>query len=819
MMTIRNVFITLFVSFFFISCGGGSSNSSTSVDAKPSEDAYAKIKAYIESEGNSTAPITSDYATIGATGVNSENVDEVNALLLKYITSQYVQSANNVKLLANSILGDSPISIMGEDEVMQTKSISLELNSSSEHNISKLEWLDGNASIFGSEAKVSYQAMQDVGSALIVARVIFDDNTVALASKEIRTIAYQNTLTKISGTPTDSIYQDDPYSFTPNIENEDNDTLNFNATNLPSWLSVDSRSGKVYGVPTNSDVGVAKDINLSVDDGKDVVSLAPFDITVINVNDAPSISGSPDTQAYEDSNYSFIPMAIDIDANTTLLFSSQAFPAWLSIDSQTGVVSGTPNYGDVGLKNALRVIVSDGLTTDYIEFRLEIIAVNDAPIIEVIGSVVDVYEDSNWSLDLEASDEEGDSFSFRANNLPTWASIEASTGLISGTPTNDDVGLSELITVFVQDIHGDESNISFKINVINTNDAPTFKITQLPNALEDALYQYKIEVEDVDPDDRLEFEATNLPSWSTIRPANGEIVGIPTNDDVGMVRDINISVSDGNVTIYKLLDLEVINTNDAPTISGKPTRDSIPVSIDFKFTPDAQDVDLNTTLSFSIANNPSWMVINSSTGEVGGEPSVDDIGDNHGIVVSVSDGIESVALDEFNVSVTPITKPLKTGQSIVYTQKDDGTYATGEVRSFTRADDIVTSTSTGKMWQDDSSVATLKKRWLSETNYIGNRHEDTSGDTAASYCETLTLGGYGDWRLPTIKELMTLTDKSKTSNSIDDVFENGLGDIYWSATSLKYESSKAWAVKFDYGVDRWEDKSKEHYVRCIRDKE
>jgi len=86
-----------------------------------------------------------------------------------------------------------------------------------------------------------------------------------------------------------------------------------------------------------------------------------------------------------------------------------------------------------------------------------------------------------------------------------------------------------------------------------------------------------------------------------------------------------------------------------------------------------------------------------------------------------------------------ICKPLlKTGQSIIYHNIDDGDLQTGATRSYTRddANGIVTDNVTGLMWQDNES---LNKQWVTQTNYDATNYSNTSGDTATTYCENLLL--------------------------------------------------------------------------------
>ncbi|MFT5758708.1 MAG: hypothetical protein ACI9LM_003456, partial [Alteromonadaceae bacterium] len=70
-------------------------------------------------------------------------------------------------------------------------------------------------------------------------------------------------------------------------------------------------------------------------------------ITVNNVNDAPTISGTPATSIAQGGTYSFTPVANDIDGDS-LTFTIINKPSWLSFSTASGQLSGTPTNADVG---------------------------------------------------------------------------------------------------------------------------------------------------------------------------------------------------------------------------------------------------------------------------------------------------------------------------------------------------------------------------------------------------------------------------------------------------------------------------------------
>ena len=79
---------------------------------------------------------------------------------------------------------------------------------------------------------------------------------------------------------------------------------------------------------------------------------------------------------------------------------------------------------------------------------------------------------------------------------------------------------------------------------------------------------------------------------------------------------------------------------------------------------------------------------------------------------------------------------------------------------------IVIDTTTELMWQDDFT----------------NQDENLTHAEAKNYCNTLTLGGYSDWRLPTINELHTIADYKNQKSAFDTQANLTDKRYFWSST-------------------------------------
>lgn len=89
-----------------------------------------------------------------------------------------------------------------------------------------------------------------------------------------------NSAPTISGRAPSAIMYGNRYEFVPDADDPDGDTLTFSVSNLPTWASFDTGTGRISGRPTLSDIGVHDSIRISVSDGSATAALPEFSVTV-----------------------------------------------------------------------------------------------------------------------------------------------------------------------------------------------------------------------------------------------------------------------------------------------------------------------------------------------------------------------------------------------------------------------------------------------------------------------------------------------------------------------------------------------------------
>ena len=108
------------------------------------------------------------------------------------------------------------------------------------------------------------------------------------------------------------------------------------------------------------------------------------------------------------------------------------------------------------------------------------------------------------------------------------------------------------------------------------------------------------------------------------------------------------------------------------------------------------------------------------------------------------------------------------------------------------------------------------------TNLIWQKAPNTTTYTweqAISYAENLALAGSSDWRLPNIKELVSINDETTNAPSINTAyFPTIVSARYWSSTTqFAPGATSAWFNDFqNFGISSYDLKTISHNVICVR---
>ena len=119
---------------------------------------------------------------------------------------------------------------------------------------------------------------------------------------------------------------------------------------------------------------------------------------------------------------------------------------------------------------------------------------------------------------------------------------------------------------------------------------------------------------------------------------------------------------------------------------------------------------------------------------------------------------------------------------------------------YIKYDNIVIDETNKLMWQDNIEVI----------EYLENF------TTAPVYCENIVLNGYIDWRVPSINELVKIIDVDE-KKAINKKFRYIKPTLYGTVSTFATNENRMWKVDFKTGQVKVDEKSKESYIRCVRD--
>jgi hypothetical protein len=321
------------------------------------------------------------------------------------------------------------------------------------------------------------------------------------------------------------------------------------------------RTITLSGVPDNSDVGINY-VEINITDGSNNFETRSFSLTVENVD--PVITTENVLEVFQDEEYN-----VEYDADDEGLGSTSwelvTDASWLTVDEANGLVQGTPSNDDVGIHD-VEVIFHDGNGgSDSESFSLNVKDVNDGPTISTV-SLPGATEDQFYEYQMEAVDIDGEDLTWDFESNADWLETDSS-GYISGTPENSDVGHVD-ITATVTDPRGLFTQRTFGFEVANVNDKPVWiDVPENTTIDEGDLFTYDYNASDEDAGDLVTYEINSFPETDiTIDASTGEMSWLSSREpfsSVPYVLKVRVEATDGEYVIRHDLRIDV-NPNTSP---------------------------------------------------------------------------------------------------------------------------------------------------------------------------------------------------------------------------------------------------------------
>jgi len=364
-----------------------------------------------------------------------------------------------------------------------------------------------------------------------------------------------------------------------------NGPLSYGASGLPPGLAVNTSTGLISGTPTS--VGTFN-ATVSATNGAGTGSLpVTFTITL-----GPPAITSPATAT----GAVLIAFNYQITAtNSPTSFNASGLPPGVSVNTTTGLISGTPS--STGTFNAT-VSATNATGTGTL------------PVTITIGVGIAVITSANT-----ASGQTGVTFSgyqitatnsptsYNATGLPPGLTLNASTGLISGTPTATGTFNAQ---VFATNATGTGSQgVTFTIAF----GPPVITSALTAGAAQTLPFAYQITASN----SPTSFNATGLPAGLVVNTSTGLISGTPSTTGAF---NVTISATNGTGTGSATL---VITIGVGPPVITSAALVNGTMGVPLSY----QVVASNGPTSYSLVSGtlPPGVTLNTATGLVSGTPS------------------------------------------------------------------------------------------------------------------------------------------------------------------------------------------------------
>jgi uncharacterized protein (UPF0179 family) len=504
---------------------------------------------------------------------------------------------------------------------------------------------------------------------------LFDNESITVTVSEVNAAPVLNTI----GNQT--VNELVALTFTASATDSDvpADTLTYSLIGAPAGASINGSTGAFSWTPTEAQGPGSYPFTVRVTDNATTPlhDEETITVTVNEVNVPPVLGAIGNKSVDEGALLSFTATATDADqpANT-LTFSLLSGPAGASINPGTGAFTWTPTEAQGPGSFTFEVRVTDNGTPalfDTESITVTVNEVNAAPVLNAIGSqTVNELVALTFTASATDSDLPADTLTYSLIAAPAGASINATTGAFSWTPTEAQGPGDYPFTVRVTDtgvpVLHDEETITVTVNEANL--APVLAPIGNQTVDEGVLLNVTATATDDDvPANTLTFSLdAGAPGGATINATTGVFSWTPTEAQGPGVYPITVRVTDNGspaMSDFETINVTVREVNLAPVLAAIGNQ-TVNEGVLLSFTATATDPDLPAnTLTFTLdAGAPLGATI-SAAGAFTWTPSEDQGPGDYSVTVRVTDNgtpalgdFETFSIHVSEVNAAPVLAPI-----------------------------------------------------------------------------------------------------------------------------------------------------------------
>jgi hypothetical protein len=304
------------------------------------------------------------------------------------------------------------------------------------------------------------------------------------------------------------------------------------------------------------------------------------------------------------------------DGTPTPTYSLSSGPAWLSVNPESGAVSGTePNNAETSFSYAVQATNASGSATSPTT-TVTVVASN-GPTSASVTSESSMAAGDFYNAQATAVGAPSPTYSFGPSPAaPSWLSIDATSGAITGLEPNDAEN-SFTYSVVATNATGSVTSSPVVVTVLTASKPSTVTVSGPSTIVEGANYAAATS-SDGGPSPEFSFaESPVAPNWLVLDPATGDVSGVEPNDAETTFSYALVATNDLGSATSAAVTVDVVPAS-APTTVTVAGPSSLNASSDFDASVSADGTPTATYRFASTPVAPSWLSIDPLTGDISG---------------------------------------------------------------------------------------------------------------------------------------------------------------------------------------------------------